>query len=278
MDCQLNGACLSGICKCDLGWQGSDCGTLFIGPPMVAYGHGAPTSINTSSWGGGPPVWDPEINQYRLFVSEFAGHCGFASWGRQSQSVLANSPNLEGPYKRVKTIIPTQSHNTVYAYSSTDKKHLIYTIGDGSSPESCNPFMTCYVVQRYNGTTPGVRPGWHEMPLILILKTLNSFNKIWHLKYRVHHSYNKVISYVFPVIRLKHHVMCFDINKSIRSNSLYHINIKLKRSTLHYMTLLSYITRALTYHDCRTLTVNNYDWQCNWATYTYYVIIQWHFI
>jgi hypothetical protein len=84
-DCSLNGACVQSsghrppfewLCDCDKGWTGDCCGKLDIDPtPTVAYGYGGPTAPpGTSSWGGGPPVFDG--GKWHLFVSELAGHCG----------------------------------------------------------------------------------------------------------------------------------------------------------------------------------------------------------
>lgn len=107
-------------------------------------------------------MYDPTIRKYRLYVSEIAGHCGMSTWARMSQSVLATSDRVEGPYARKSVIIPTVSHNTIYAYSPSDKTHLIYTIFEGDSPPSCNPFLVCT-----RGVTPGaqgLRPPGHWPP------------------------------------------------------------------------------------------------------------------
>ena len=53
-----------------------------------------------------------------------------------SQSIRAASDSVEGPYTRAQTVIGTESHNTIYAYSAPDKMHLIYTIFGGTSPSS----------------------------------------------------------------------------------------------------------------------------------------------
>ena len=146
--CSLNGDCVNQACECDLGWKGDSCGELDLNPvPIVAYGYDGLTS-NTSSWGGGPPVFDG--TKWHLFVSEIAGHCGMGTWDRMSQAVHAVSDSVEGPFKRVALVIPTQTHNTYYAYSAPDMMHLIYSIFSGTSPESCNPYKQCT-----DGTTPG---------------------------------------------------------------------------------------------------------------------------
>ena len=68
-ECQLNGECIQGVCRCDKGWKGDECGLLDLKPtPTVAYGHG-PLMPYTSSWGGGPPVFDSASGQYHLAVT-----------------------------------------------------------------------------------------------------------------------------------------------------------------------------------------------------------------
>ena len=63
----------TGHCVCDTGWRGDDCGQLDLDPtPHVAYGFTSTSAV--SSWGGGPPAWDPVTQKYHLFVSEIAGH------------------------------------------------------------------------------------------------------------------------------------------------------------------------------------------------------------
>jgi hypothetical protein len=148
MDCQLNGECVNRACLCDSAWAGEYCDQLDIDNGSVVYGYGI--TPNTSSWGGGPPVYDPISKQYHLFVTELAGNCGMGTWSRMSTAAHAVANSLEGPYERVGLAVPAQCHNVYYAYSPPDKKHLIYHIGTGGNPQSCNPEFKCT-----NGTTPG---------------------------------------------------------------------------------------------------------------------------
>ena len=77
-DCGGGGACAqaTGACACDPAWQGARCDELALhGDGMVAYG-GPHSGI--TSWGGGPPVFDPATKQWTLFVTEIAGHCGLS--------------------------------------------------------------------------------------------------------------------------------------------------------------------------------------------------------
>lgn len=148
MSCELNGACTAGKCVCDRGWKGAACGQLDIGPRKLAYGNGV--TPNTSCWGGGPPVLDPLTGKYHLLVTEIADGCGMATWARMSQTTLAVSDTAAGPFTKVSVAIPTFSHNTFYAFSPPDKKHLVYHIGYGADPPSCNPRLSCR-----DGSTPG---------------------------------------------------------------------------------------------------------------------------
>eukprot|EP01047_Picozoa_sp_COSAG01_P028927 COSAG01_NODE_1964_length_8779_cov_447.550922_2_plen_306_part_00 len=156
--CQLNGKCVAGMCRCDQGWQGADCGVLHLrAKAHVAYGYSNASKV--SCWGGGPPVYDPATSRYQLLVSQIAGRCGMSTWSRLSTSVRATAHKPEGPYEFAETIVGSESHNTLYAYSPTDRVHLMYTIFEGTWPQSCNPAPTCT-----DGTTPGGR-GLHPPPL-----------------------------------------------------------------------------------------------------------------
>jgi hypothetical protein len=154
-DCQLNGACVSGACVCDAAWAGPQCGVLDVEQGTVAYGNGAATSPLTSAWGGGPPVVDAN-GMYHLFVSEIAAHCGMNTWSRMSLAAHTVSPSPVGPFTKLAgaagTAIGTFAHNIFYLRAGG--LHLLYHIGDGLNPPTCNPFWPCT-----NGSTPGAGPG-----------------------------------------------------------------------------------------------------------------------
>ena len=150
-DCQLNGAAPPGSahCVCDRGWKGAACGQLDVAAePAVAYGAGSPLAENHSSWGGGPPVFDGK--QWHLFVSEIAAHCGMQCWSRLSQATHAVSASPTGPFRRRGVVIPTQTHNTYYAYSKPDRVHLLYHIFSGTSPRSCSVRAHRAMVQQFS--------------------------------------------------------------------------------------------------------------------------------
>ncbi len=156
--CSLNGECTNGVCTCDRPWSGKFCGTIDFEPEAIA-AYGSGDTASTSSWGGGPPVWDAATKQWHLFVTEIAGHCGMATWSRMSQAAHAVSNTPAGPYRRVGVAVETQAHNVFYAYSEPEKLHLIYTLFDGASPKTCNPYLSCD-----NGSTPGAPRGTIRPP------------------------------------------------------------------------------------------------------------------
>eukprot|EP00040_Diaphanoeca_grandis_P031060 m.185024 g.185024 ORF g.185024 m.185024 type:complete len:459 (-) comp32214_c9_seq1:62-1438(-) len=109
MDCSLNGVCTDGVCKCDTPWFGESCGGLefMATPPGGAYGFGKPFEV--TSWGGNSIEYD---GMWHLFVTEMGGKtCGLQAWGSQSTVTHAISPNVTGPYTKVRTAIPHEAHN-----------------------------------------------------------------------------------------------------------------------------------------------------------------------
>ena len=146
LDCQLNGACVPGAagpaCVCDKGWTGADCGQLDLGPQRVAYGYGVEGGEGgqpVSSWGGGPPVFEEASKKWHFMVSEMAAGCGMCTWDRMSQAVHTVGDSPVGPFSRVATAIGPQTHNTLSTFSKVDGHHLIWSIGTGANPLSCNP-------------------------------------------------------------------------------------------------------------------------------------------
>eukprot|EP00937_MAST-01D_sp_MAST-1D-sp2_P004571 g4571.t1 len=160
IDCQLNGMCANGTCKCDDAWGGEDCGDLQLEPGTVAYGclpegldHGAPPDCDFTSWGGGPPVYDASRQKWVLFVSEMAGHCGLSVWQHMSTIVRATADHPAGPYVRDALVVGAESHNAYYVQDPVSQLHLIYHIGTG---DRTNQTATPWQGNCSNGTTPHV--------------------------------------------------------------------------------------------------------------------------
>lgn len=97
-------------------------------------------------------MYDPEDKQYHYFVSEMAGNCGQATWSRMSQGAHLTAPAWDGPYKKAGLALPTWAHNLLYTRDPLSNQHMLWTIGEGKNPESCNPFLNCT-----DGSTPGAK-------------------------------------------------------------------------------------------------------------------------
>ena len=116
-DCSLNGVCTVGVCVCDPGWVGTDCGELDLRPASRGTGYNR-TLEGTSSWGG-TVVRDTEnATLWHLFVSEFTGGCGLDYWAPMSRIVRAESTTgPAGPFTFAAEVVSTFSTNPAVATS-----------------------------------------------------------------------------------------------------------------------------------------------------------------
>ena len=146
--CSLNGILgVDGVCACDPGWSGSDCGALKLGPTATsAIGAGriypSPTS-ETSSWGGGVVQRD---GRFHLYVSEMGHHCGLSTWGTNSFIRHAESDTIDGVYTPRETVLAAWSHNAL-PWVTPDGEISVWHIGDGTLRRPEKTGCT-------NGTTP----------------------------------------------------------------------------------------------------------------------------
>lgn len=128
-DCNLNGICFHGKCKCDVGWTSSDCGALDLYPAsrQAGYNH---TAEGESTWGS-HIVQDPHDKKlYHLFYTSMEHHCGLLKWIPYSRIMRAESrTGPEGPYTNPVEVVSTFSHNPTVVWSPFDKKYLLYHIG-----------------------------------------------------------------------------------------------------------------------------------------------------
>jgi hypothetical protein len=127
-DCSLGGECSADrVCVCDPWFTGSTCALLNFAPAEQDYGMQIPTF---HSWGG-RSVQDPNTGLYHGFFSFMCRHNTLDAWTTASASVRATSPTPVGPFTYSQMIIQPWSHNTVVVQNPTDKKYLVYHIGDG---------------------------------------------------------------------------------------------------------------------------------------------------
>merc|ERR1712100_78326 len=147
-DCSLNGVCNGTHCACDAPWKGDSCGLLDFLPghgflddkPLCVY-HGL--DANSTSWGGSV-LKAPEDGKYYMWVAEMTNHCTLGRWRTNSAVTLAVSSKPEGPFERVRQLVPPWAHNP-QAIRAPDPTHghvyALYTLGDGipSGPQAnCN--------------------------------------------------------------------------------------------------------------------------------------------
>eukprot|EP01079_Euglenida_sp_SAG-EU17-18_P000983 gene983-2602_t len=144
-DCQLNGMCTDGSCKCDPAWKGANCSTLDLRPAALANGLGHLGS-NASSWGGGV-IHDPITGKWIMFVSQMNMGCGLGTWGTNSRCILAEADQPAGPYTQVPTVIDSWCHGATPARDPVSGMWLFNHMGSGQAKE--NGCRICA-----NGSTP----------------------------------------------------------------------------------------------------------------------------
>jgi hypothetical protein len=107
-------------------------------------------------------VYGPVTNDCHMFVTEIGGNCGMGTWSRMSAAAHVVAKAVEGPYNRIGESIPAQCHNAYYAFCTHTKKHLLYHIGTGNNPASCNPIFNCTSGRTYGckGLTPPPTHAW----------------------------------------------------------------------------------------------------------------------
>eukprot|EP01048_Picozoa_sp_COSAG05_P010827 COSAG05_NODE_978_length_6327_cov_7.588150_3_plen_435_part_00 len=134
-DCSLLGRCgltKPGVCDCDPGWNGPDCGQLKLLPAVPGSGYNL-TGQNpaVSSWGANifPSSGDPNSMSWVMYVSEFQNSCDISHWSPNSAIVRAtSSTGPAGPYSRDQVAVKPFAHNPKVV-RSPDGTWLMYTIG-----------------------------------------------------------------------------------------------------------------------------------------------------
>ena len=100
MDCNYNGACDGGVCRCSQGWDGDHCDMLRLLPTRPELGYQpVQNGMTASSWGGSV-VQGPD-GLFHMFAAEFVNNCGLNTWLSNSVVVHATSPDpLTVPFER----------------------------------------------------------------------------------------------------------------------------------------------------------------------------------
>jgi hypothetical protein len=138
-------------CQCNSPWMGPTCSQLKLRP--VNSTRGGFNVPDTSTWGGS--VLRDEGGTYWMWSSMMDGHCGLASWNRQSKVVLAKAAHPGGPYRYVKDLWPAFSHEPSATRAPTGEYVVHWTSGAyGCGGGAC-------VLPQFGpkGTMPGGLPG-----------------------------------------------------------------------------------------------------------------------
>jgi hypothetical protein len=147
LECELNGACVSGACACRPQWTGPTCGILNLLPAPVKNGFKEAAS---SAWGftGGWRGYDGDDDGQPLLhavVSRMEGHCGIGKYGDTMglTHVVTSADTPLGPWRRapsavaawgdVNDIAQTYTGNPGATRDPISGLYLIYHQGCGPS-------------------------------------------------------------------------------------------------------------------------------------------------
>jgi len=137
-DCSLAGICTpQGQCQCDPWAEGVDCSYLKFQPVDKArLGY---LDEQHTSWGGSI-VQSANTGLYHMFISEILckidsrKRCGLSAWQTHSRIVEATSTQVDGPYTRLKQVLPPEHHNPSVHISPTTGHWHLFTIGGSTGP------------------------------------------------------------------------------------------------------------------------------------------------
>jgi hypothetical protein len=94
-NCSLLGVCAAGVCVCDPGWEGPDCGAAALLPYDPNGAGTGYVNATAASWGG-HPLPDPSVEgRWWLLVSEMARGCPL--WLFENNSFVARAVSDAGP-------------------------------------------------------------------------------------------------------------------------------------------------------------------------------------
>lgn len=150
IDCELNGSCEQGRCRCIAGWQGPSCGTLDLLPAKFAGSWPVQRPVPPEWWGQGatPGGWGATIMQ-----SDDGKHHIIAAAGcylpqrvmhmdgwQLSHGVSVSGP--EGPFEFQSVVANATSFNP-HTTRLPDGRYLLYYMGAPTVPTASGYVSTC---------------------------------------------------------------------------------------------------------------------------------------
>mgnify|MGYP002631874311 CR=1 FL=1 len=151
-DCNMNGLCTGGACRCDPWWSGPRCSALRLGPAKPNSGYRTTSGAQGYSWGGS--VVAGGDNTFHLIASEWTQRCGLEYWTPNSRLIRATSRHVDGPYVFAAEVLPTFYTNPQIT-AAPGGRLLLFAIG-----QECNRTADCA-----NASHPPGRPLPLHLPL-----------------------------------------------------------------------------------------------------------------
>jgi hypothetical protein len=134
-DCNMNGLCTGGACRCDPWWSGPRCSALRLGPAKPNSGYRTTSGAQGYSWGGS--VVAGGDNTFHLIASEWTQRCGLEYWTPNSRLIRATSRHVDGPYVFAAEVLPTFYTNPQIT-AAPGGRLLLFAIG-----QECNRTADC---------------------------------------------------------------------------------------------------------------------------------------
>lgn len=135
-ECNLNGLCRNGRCKCFAPWVGETCGVLDELPAPRAAAFGLNCGMNcsgpsphTASWGGNVVFTN---GTYHMFVSPLTQECGLLHWMTNMDVVHAVADSPLGPFAPQGIALPPFSTNP-HAIVDSHGDWWLFHIGNGDN-------------------------------------------------------------------------------------------------------------------------------------------------
>ena len=129
-DCSLLGVCSGGVCKCDPGWTGADCGAADLLPMDPSEGY---INATAASWGGRPVFAE---GRWHLFATEIQRNCPLILFMNNSAVVRAEADSPQGPYTHKELVLPPFHHNPQIFGPTPDGYYLLFSIGNDADPST----------------------------------------------------------------------------------------------------------------------------------------------
>ena len=153
-DCELNGRCEAGRCRCDSGWKGDSCGQLDLLPakamPDNGYNRLHEKPAGYSSWGGSI-IRDDESGLFHMFAAEMDKSCGINLWCGPLHNRSVAHPFLLAAFHS-KSIAPGTQTRAAFARLPGRSKGLLSLPRWSSLPSATS--RSCYASLRARCVLP----------------------------------------------------------------------------------------------------------------------------